>query len=202
MKIIKYLSFVLLAFVTASAHARFLSIDPVGFKEGNPTSFNRYAYANNNPYKYVDPDGREAIVIVKPIETGGFSFTASGDHYTGTITGTFNTATTNVNQLESGEYSINPRPALPDSIINTLLDRNKNAGNPTISNTDDWNTVRKSDGSETKGAQIHPGRNGTNKGVSRACLVTDKETFGKLNELFIANYNDGGVKLNILPASK
>ena len=36
---------------------RFLSVDPVGFVESNPTSFNRYAYVNNNPYKYVDPDG-------------------------------------------------------------------------------------------------------------------------------------------------
>lgn len=40
---------------------RFMAIDPVGFKEGNIQSFNRYAYANNNPYKFVDPDGREAI---------------------------------------------------------------------------------------------------------------------------------------------
>ena len=38
---------------------RFTGIDPVGFKEGNIHSFNRYAYVNNNPYKYVDPDGRE-----------------------------------------------------------------------------------------------------------------------------------------------
>ena len=36
---------------------RFMGVDPVGFIESNPTSFNRYAYVNNNPYKYVDPDG-------------------------------------------------------------------------------------------------------------------------------------------------
>lgn len=36
---------------------RFVSVDPAGFDPSNPTSFNRYAYVNNNPYKYVDPDG-------------------------------------------------------------------------------------------------------------------------------------------------
>jgi len=36
---------------------RFYSNDPVGSRDVH--SFNRYAYANNNPYKYVDPDGRE-----------------------------------------------------------------------------------------------------------------------------------------------
>ena len=36
---------------------RFMGVDPVGFVESNPMSFNRYAYVNNNPYKYVDPDG-------------------------------------------------------------------------------------------------------------------------------------------------
>jgi len=39
---------------------RFLSIDPVGFSETNPQTFNRYAYANNNPHRYIDPDGRQA----------------------------------------------------------------------------------------------------------------------------------------------
>ncbi len=37
---------------------RFMSNDPVGYSAENPTmSFNRYLYVNNNPYKYVDPDG-------------------------------------------------------------------------------------------------------------------------------------------------
>lgn len=34
---------------------RFMGIDPVAFQEDNIHSFNRYAYANNNPYRYVDP---------------------------------------------------------------------------------------------------------------------------------------------------
>jgi RHS repeat-associated protein len=42
---------------------RFLSPDPVLFKEDNIYSFNRYAYANNNPYKYLDPDGREVAQV-------------------------------------------------------------------------------------------------------------------------------------------
>ena len=38
---------------------RFLSMDPVGFQEESVHSFNKYTYANNNPYKYIDPDGRD-----------------------------------------------------------------------------------------------------------------------------------------------
>ncbi len=42
---------------------RFLAVDPIGFQQDNAQSFNRYAYVNNNPHKYIDPDGREASQI-------------------------------------------------------------------------------------------------------------------------------------------
>lgn len=38
---------------------RFLSVDPVTADGSTGGNFNRYWYANNNPYKFVDPDGRE-----------------------------------------------------------------------------------------------------------------------------------------------
>ncbi|MGH9931966.1 MAG: RHS repeat-associated core domain-containing protein [Pyrinomonadaceae bacterium] len=43
---------------------RFMAVDPKEFDGISLQSFNRYAYGNNNPYKYKDPNGRETIVIV------------------------------------------------------------------------------------------------------------------------------------------
>ncbi|WP_301773842.1 RHS repeat-associated core domain-containing protein [Pseudidiomarina terrestris] len=44
---------------------RFYSNDPVGsvghLNQGNIQGFNRYAYANNNPYKYTDPNGENPV---------------------------------------------------------------------------------------------------------------------------------------------
>lgn len=36
---------------------RFMAVDPVGFNAKKPMSFNRYAYAADNPYFYTDPTG-------------------------------------------------------------------------------------------------------------------------------------------------
>jgi len=37
---------------------RFLSVDPVQVDPSTGANFNRYWYANDNPYRYTDPDGR------------------------------------------------------------------------------------------------------------------------------------------------
>lgn len=54
------------------ALARWLTTDPAGFVDG----MNLYAYLKNNPFRYVDPDGRLAFVIpilIATIETTGFT---------------------------------------------------------------------------------------------------------------------------------
>lgn len=37
---------------------RFLSVDPIAAYSKRGINFNRYWYANNNPYRFTDPDGR------------------------------------------------------------------------------------------------------------------------------------------------
>ncbi len=41
---------------------RFLSVDPAVSDLNSGANFNRYWYANNNPYKFTDPDGRYAAI--------------------------------------------------------------------------------------------------------------------------------------------
>jgi RHS repeat-associated protein len=60
---------------------RFLSTDPVLTDFNTGASFNRYTYANNNPYKYIDPDGRNAVtkLIKQTIKHEGNVFKAAAD---------------------------------------------------------------------------------------------------------------------------
>lgn len=42
-------------------NGRFLSVDPVTAHSNPVGAFNRYWYANNNPYRFTDPDGRQSF---------------------------------------------------------------------------------------------------------------------------------------------
>lgn len=46
---------------------RFISTDPVGVDPTTGGNFNRYEYANDNPYRYTDPDGRDCKTAGKQI---------------------------------------------------------------------------------------------------------------------------------------
>ena len=61
----------------SSSMGRFMSPDPTFLKPHrlvNPQRWNMYAYGVNNPLRYVDPDGQDAIMVVYPnyrAEAGG-----------------------------------------------------------------------------------------------------------------------------------
>ena len=73
---------------------RFMSNDPVGFIASHAVSFNRYAYGNNNPYRFYDPDGKLPVLMIPALVTGvGYFLTPSiantptteGDHQNNSI---------------------------------------------------------------------------------------------------------------------
>jgi RHS repeat-associated protein len=64
---------------------RFLGVDPIHFDQKNIHSFNRYAYANNNPYKYYDPTG-EAGECQHTRNCGGLGGYDGSDRTLGVLT--------------------------------------------------------------------------------------------------------------------
>jgi RHS repeat-associated protein len=56
---------------------RFISVDPVGYMDGDVQSFNRYAYAANNPFRFRDENGawaEDAVIATASIAVGAYSF--------------------------------------------------------------------------------------------------------------------------------
>lgn len=61
---------------------RFISIDPVAADAKQGRNFNRYWYANNNPYRFIDPDGNEGVAITQDADAEAvFSGAMSADQF-------------------------------------------------------------------------------------------------------------------------
>lgn len=78
----------------------FLSVDPVAAYGQPVVQFNRYRYANGNPYKFTDPDGRNAAalapLVIVPIVVATIYYSTSpeeradfGNKLEGAIKGAF-----------------------------------------------------------------------------------------------------------------
>lgn len=105
---------------------RFYSNDPKGasefLAEGKIHGFNRYVYAANNPYKYVDPDGRDykekyislKIPFVGAVDVGVVDFSPNSAGEGNTTSGVFlrvGTSAANVDS-DSGKGAIKQRGAI------------------------------------------------------------------------------------------
>ncbi|MEE4244917.1 MAG: RHS repeat-associated core domain-containing protein [Kangiellaceae bacterium] len=55
---------------------RFYANDPLGFRDIH--SFNGYAYANNSPYKYTDPDGENPKLFAEFVLNVAINYATTG----------------------------------------------------------------------------------------------------------------------------
>jgi len=63
---------------------RFLSVDPVTAYSNPVGAFNRYWYADDNPYKFVDPDGRQRAPSMREIDCAETRHISPYGFYAGT----------------------------------------------------------------------------------------------------------------------
>jgi RHS repeat-associated protein len=79
------------------AVARFLSTDPSKPSAGNAFTFNRYAYASNNPIGNIDPNGKQTIPLANKLGTDDphkiYTYLAAQNRVTGDVLDAVNAAT-------------------------------------------------------------------------------------------------------------
>jgi hypothetical protein len=87
----------------------FLSVDPVTAYDQPVVAFNRYRYANSNPYKFTDPDGRNALTkfIKQTIKHDGNVIEAAID-VGGDVVTVFAPASTPMQRIESAISLVSP----------------------------------------------------------------------------------------------
>lgn len=144
----------------------FLSVDPVTAYSNPVGMFNRYRYANNNPYKFTDPDGRTAVCGQSSCTINCSSaLTCAADYlYVGTVYGgrLLQNAIESIQRSEEAspgrEAESQPRPGDAESdegCIYCVDGANTESGKDYIGSSDDMGRRERdtSDGRDRKGAE-------------------------------------------------
>jgi len=103
---------------------RMLSVDPVTTDANSGGSFNRYAYSNNNPYKYVDPDGRNAItkLVKQTIKHDGNVVKAAADVIADVVT-VVSPSSTPLDRLEAAISLVSPVDVSDVKSVKNFVDK-------------------------------------------------------------------------------
>lgn len=95
---------------------------PGHMKRGNPTmGFNRYAYANNNPYKYIDPNGESVFQIGRVAFQAGWKIGGAINYGVQAATGA---------SLGVLIYNVAHTEKHADDIVNDVLDGKEKTDKP------------------------------------------------------------------------
>ncbi|WP_386816276.1 RHS repeat domain-containing protein [Lysobacter gummosus] len=116
------------------ALGRFLSVDPVVVGNKTAGNFNRYSYANDNPYKFIDPDGRAAIVTRLKDGTIQVDIPAKFKG-TGASEGNISKVKAQVQGL-SGKYKVNGQDTQVNFRVTDITKETPNDAKNTITLTD------------------------------------------------------------------
>ena len=112
---------------------RFLSVDPVTTNAKDGSFFGRYHYANNNPYKFVDPDGRAgalAACAAGPVGCAvGVAVTiAVGAKALSDTAKIVQSTSSNSSSSGSGQQGGDKAPSVPDKLVGTVDDKSGQQG--------------------------------------------------------------------------
>jgi hypothetical protein len=148
-------------------------------------------------------------IYVYPRNDKGYDFVAINSSNPKVIQGQFNVTTTNdTSKVRPGDYTISYRPHIEvksgiagiKQTIGAMWSGNlsgnvnKHEGYPTLSNTNDWDTIKYEDGTQLGGVMIHPGRNEITGegGVTEGCFVTNRPTYEQLHQILLENDKSNG----------